>query len=668
MPNRLIHETSPYLLQHAHNPVNWEPWSPEAFQRAAQENKLVIISIGYSACHWCHVMERESFEDEQVARLMNEHFICIKVDREERPDVDQLFMDAAQLMIGRGGWPLNAFALSDGRPVYAGTYFPKIAWMGLLRELSFGYKKQPEKYDEYADKLIAGIKGMSVIPGVENDTAFSSDDLEEAFFSISQQIDKTYGGRGRAPKFPMPHNWLFLLRYHHATGIMEALESTLLTLDKMAEGGIYDQLGGGFARYATDQQWKVPHFEKMLYDNVQLISLYSEAYLITHKELYKKVVYETIAFLERELMSPEGAFYCALDADSEGIEGKFYIWTAEETERVCGTDAQIIKDHFGIEGEAYWENGENILLIAESVATLALKYAKTEKEIEAIIRLNRDKMLEARNTRIKPGLDHKILLSWNALAINGLLNAYKVFRESSFLALATKTFGFIRTQMIHNSELFHSFQNGAAKIPGFLEDYCFYIEALFNLYQVSFDEGLLAESEILIENIISKFGDPASGFFWFTSEENNELAARKIETGDNVIPSPNSVMAHMLHQAGILLDKQEYTQRSEKMLGAMISNIREQASFFSNWAILLGYKTTPFYEVAFTGEKAQDNAGDFEQQFHPNKIVAASKASDSNLSILKGKFIPGKSFIYICENSACLKPVEQVEEAWMLMR
>jgi uncharacterized protein len=666
MSNNLIHETSPYLLQHAHNPVNWEPWSEEAFNKAKLENKLLIISIGYSACHWCHVMERESFEDEQVAKLMNDNFICIKVDREERPDVDQLFMDAAQLMIGRGGWPLNAFALPDGRPVYAGTYFPKIAWMGLLRELSFGYKKQPEKYREYADKLIKGISGLSLISNNKKEIEYSPDDIEEAYLGIIQQVDRTYGGRGRAPKFPMPHNWLFLLRYSYNTGNKEALDLTLLTLDKMALGGIYDQLGGGFSRYATDQQWKIPHFEKMLYDNVQLISLYSEAYLITHNELYKKIVYETISFLKDELMSPEGAFYCALDADSEGVEGKYYVWQESEINSLENTNIALVKEYFGIGKEAYWEHGNNILVVAELVSSLADKYNLPEAAIVSMIDDAKEKLLQQRKSRIRPGLDNKILLSWNALAIKGLIDAYKVFDDAEFLSAASKILSFIRDEMTADGQLYHSYQNGRPKIKGFLEDYAFYIEALISWYQVSFEEDAITKAKELTDYVIKQFSDHESGFFWFTSSTNNELATRKIETSDNVTPSANSVMAHNLHSLGILLDDKSYRSRCDLMLKSMISNISEQAAYFSNWAILLSYKIYPYFEISFTGTDAKANLLAFEKSFIPGKVIAGTTNAESAIPALKDKMVADKSYIYICENFTCQKPVGTVAEALAL--
>ncbi len=685
MANSLIHETSPYLLQHAHNPVNWQPWSEKAFKTAVSENKLVIVSIGYSACHWCHVMEHESFEDEQVARLMNSHFICIKVDREERPDIDQFFMDAAQLMIGRGGWPLNAVALPDGRPVYAGTYFPKTSWMGLLNEISVGYKKQPEKYLEYAAKLVAGIKGLSVIklpPGgvgfrQAQPPAFNLADLEEAYSVFSSQFDRKNGGRGRAPKFPMPDNWQFTLRYYYLTKNEAALQQTLTTLDKMALGGIYDQLGGGFARYATDAEWKIPHFEKMLYDNAQLIALYSTAYTITKKELYKTIVYETIEFINRELKSPLGGFYCAIDADSEGIEGKFYVWTSEEVKRIVGTvHFPLVKDFFGIDNEALWEEGQNILLVAATPESLAEKYKLPLEECLSIIVIAKQKLFEERNKRTRPGTDNKILLSWNALMIKGLIDAWLAFNEPSFLELATANLIFIRKELARDGKLFHSYSagqgghtipTGKASIPGFLEDYAIYISALLAYYQAVLDESSLREARNLIEFVTTNFQDEESGFFWFTSKENNELAARKIETGDNVISSPNSVMAHNLFVAGKLFSNDEYNAMSEKMLLAMVPNILEQPAYYSNWAILLANNLPSFYEVVFTGEKAKKNLSDFSKNYIPNKIVAGTEGPGSDLPLLQNKYVAGKSLIYVCENFTCQKPVETVEEAMRII-
>jgi uncharacterized protein YyaL (SSP411 family) len=667
--NRLIHEGSPYLLQHAHNPVDWYPWGEEAFTKAQQENKLIIISIGYSSCHWCHVMERESFEDAVIAKTMNDNYVCVKVDREERPDVDQLYMDAANLMIGRGGWPLNAFALPDGRPVYAGTYFPKNQWTGLLRELAFGYKKTPEKYIEYAEKLIAGIKTLNLVEVPAEQPAFSQELLKEVYVSFLQQQDNVYGGRGRAPKFPMPDNYFFLLRYYHITKDENCLKHIQLTLDKMAMGGIYDQIGGGFARYSTDGQWKVPHFEKMLYDNAQLIGLYSEAYQLTHKPLYKHVVYQTIEFIQRELYTSEGAFYCALDADSEGEEGKFYVWTEDEFDKVIsGQHQELLREYFAIGAEGYWEEGRNILVAAKEPSILAQQYGIPEEEVISIIREAEAKLLAERDKRIRPGLDDKIILSWNALMMQGLIKAHKVFGEKSFLDLAKTNLDFIFERFFINGQLYHSYKNGKTSIPAFLEDYAQLIQALIAYYQVSFDEKLLFKANELTGNVIKHFSDTNSPMFWFTSDTDTELVARKIDTTDNVIASPNSVMANNTYLLSKLLDRQDYKDKATAMLKVMIPKLSEYGPFYANWGVLQCYMTGLFHEVGITGTDACAKAMELEQVYIPNKVVFGTENNASDLPLLKDKAASGKSMIYVCEEGICHQPVATVKEALQQMQ
>ncbi|MGZ5242862.1 MAG: thioredoxin domain-containing protein [Bacteroidia bacterium] len=662
--NRLAQETSPYLLQHANNPVDWYPWGEEAFQKAKDENKLLIISIGYSACHWCHVMEHESFEDEQIAKLMNAFYVCVKVDREERPDVDALYMDAANIMIGRGGWPLNAFAMPDGRPVYAGTYFPKAQWSGLLREIAGGYRRGPDKYIAYAEKLIKGIEGLSTIVQPQEETKFNLDELKSAFWGFTQHFDRTNGGRGRAPKFPMPDNYLFLLRYAHATGDKDALNQVYLTLDKMAKGGIYDQIGGGFARYSTDAVWLVPHFEKMLYDNAQLVSLYAEAWQVSKNPLYKVIVYQTIAFVKRELTSPEGAFYSALDADSEGEEGKFYVWKAEEFERFVGNEnADLLKEYFGIGEAGFWEHENNILIQAKPIAELAVKYSLSEDETNKIIKEASEKLLAAREKRIRPGLDNKILLSWNMLMLKGLLDAYKVFDEPEFLQMAEKAFGYLQQTLLKEAQLYRTVKNGAPAIPAFLEDYALYIQFVLQWYQHSFDEKHLLEAKKLTEFVIAEFSDEKSGMFYFTSKASKDLAARKIETTDNVIASPNSIMAHNLFVLGLYFGDETHINRSEKMLAAVMPQITEYAPFYSNWTTLLCYKATPFYEVAIVGKNALEQKHLLERTYMPNKILAGSSDGNSTLPLLQNRFIEGKTMIYVCQNRTCNLPVENAAQA-----
>ncbi|MEM9022916.1 MAG: thioredoxin domain-containing protein, partial [Bacteroidota bacterium] len=455
--NRLVDETSPYLLQHAHNPVNWYPWGDEALDKAKAENKLLLISIGYSACHWCHVMEHESFEDTAVAAFMNEHFVCIKVDREERPDIDQIYMDAVQLLTQRGGWPLNCFALPDGKPFFGGTYFPKKQWLNVLDKVQEEYAQNPDKVTEYAERLTEGVQSTDLIAMNPEPPKFTWDGLQEAVRTWSENFDQEEGGPNRAPKFPLPNNYQFLLRYAHLTGDAALMDHVNLTLKKIAYGGIYDQVGGGFARYSTDELWKVPHFEKMLYDNGQLVSLYAEAYQATGDERYKRVVYETLAFVARELTADVGAFYSALDADSEGEEGKFYIWSKAELEELLGSDYALVADYYNINQKGFWEHGNYILLRDRDDAAIAAEHELTTEALTERIERAKATLLEARAKRVRPGLDDKSLTSWNAIMLKGYVDAYQVFREPRFLEAALRNARFLtEVQRREDGGLWHS--------------------------------------------------------------------------------------------------------------------------------------------------------------------------------------------------------------------
>ncbi|HVV54870.1 MAG TPA: thioredoxin domain-containing protein, partial [Mucilaginibacter sp.] len=447
--NRLANSSSPYLLQHARNPVDWYPWGPEALQKAKDENKLIIVSIGYSACHWCHVMEHESFEDEKVAAVMNEYFVCIKVDREERPDVDQVYMSALQLMTGRGGWPLNCICLPDQRPVYGGTYFRKNDWVSLLFNLADFYKNKPAEAEEYAARLTEGVRQYESVTLIDTRKEYNRADLELIVRNWERYFDNTEGGIGSAPKFPMPNNWLFLMRYAHLMEDENVARQVKLTLHKMAFGGIYDHIGGGFARYSVDGRWHVPHFEKMLYDNAQLLALYAEAGIWDYDPLYPQTADEIVAFVQRELTSPGGGFYSALDADSEGVEGKFYTFTRNEIELVLGADADLFCTSYHITEEGNWEEeGTNVLFRKESDEQLAKAMGLGIDDLLSKIRDAKAKVFEARSKRVRPGLDHKILASWNGLMLKGLCEAYRVFGKAEYLELALKNAGFIWNNMI----------------------------------------------------------------------------------------------------------------------------------------------------------------------------------------------------------------------------
>lgn len=661
--NRLINESSPYLLQHAHNPVDWHPWGDEAFEKAKSENKLVLISIGYSACHWCHVMERESFEDDSVAAIMNKYFINIKVDREERPDVDQIYMSAVQLMTGSGGWPLNCFALPDGRPVYGGTYFQQKQWLNLLESLNETWLQEPEKFQEYASRLTAGVQQSELIDLVEDENPFSADTLHTLVEKWTKSFDNRDGGPNRAPKFMLPNNYSFLMHYAHATD-NEAVENHVkLTLQKMAFGGLFDQAGGGFARYSVDMIWKVPHFEKMLYDNAQLISLYSEGYKKYKDPLYKHTVYQTIEWLNREMTDETGAFYSALDADSEGEEGKFYVWKKEELKTLFADDFGFIQDLYSIDQLGLWEHDNYILMRSQTDEVLMNKHNLSESDLRAKIDEVNSKLLKERSKRIRPGLDDKTLTSWNAMTISGLCDAYSAFGEKQFLDIALKNADFIlKNQKRSDGGLNHVYKAGKSSINGYLEDYCFTIEAFIDLYQVTFDERWLTEAGKLADYTIEHFLDESSGMFFFTSNIDPPLIARKTEVNDNVIPASNSSMAKALFKLGHITFNEDYLNRAAQMLRNVQPHMAGYGPGFSNWAQLLLFEIYPFYEIVITGSNSKKLGSEFRQNYLPNRILMGAEKS-STLPMFESRFFEGETTIFVCVNKACQMPVNNVESA-----
>ncbi|MFT6210085.1 MAG: hypothetical protein ACJATE_000688 [Bacteroidia bacterium] len=666
--NALINETSPYLLQHAHNPVNWMAWNDESLAKAKAEQKPILVSIGYSACHWCHVMEHESFEDSTVAAYMNEHFICIKVDREERPDVDQVYMNAVQLMTGRGGWPLNCFALPDGRPLYGGTYFPKEQWMDVMAKVSGIWQNDREKALEYATNLTKGVSESELIQRNTAEAKFTKEALSSFVETWKTQVDNKEGGPNRAPKFPLPNNYEFLLRYATLEQDEFMLKHVDLTLEKMAFGGIYDQAGGGFARYSTDELWKAPHFEKMLYDNGQLVSLYSEAYQATKNPLYKEIVDQTLEFIERELTSKEGAFYSALDADSEGEEGKFYVWKKDELQTLLGDDFDWVKDYYNINAKGLWEHGNYILLRKDGDEEFAKKQGWEVSELKKKVKGVNALLLQERSTRIRPGLDDKQLTSWNALMLKGYADAYRVFGTKEYLNAALKNAEFIlKTQKQKDGALWHNHKEGRSTINGFLEDYCFTIEAFISLYQATFDRKWLDEADALAAYSIEHFHDSESGMFFFNSNSDPKLIARKMELTDNVIPSSNSSIAKGLFYLGHYLDKKEYLDISEQMLNNVAANVGQGPGWYSNWLELMLHHTNSFYEVAIVGKDAEDKRSEMEQHYHPNKILIGGEKEDG-LPLLENKLVKGDTRIYVCVDKACQLPVSEVNEALKQLR
>lgn len=662
-PNRLIDAASPYLLQHAYNPVDWYPWGPEALEKARRENKLLIISIGYAACHWCHVMERESFEDPAVAALMNKHFIAIKVDREERPDIDQIYMNACQLLTGRGGWPLNAIALPDGRPVFAGTYFPKENWIRLLNQIRNYVLEEPEEAEKQAQALTSGIRTSEVVRFNTEQPEFARTTLDDIFIRWKTTLDFELGGQSRAPKFPLPIGYRFLLRYHFLSGNTTALEAVSVTLDNMARGGIYDQIGGGFARYSTDKRWFVPHFEKMLYDNAQLVSLYSYAFQVTGDSLYCKTVYETIEFVQRELASAQGGFYSSLDADSEGQEGKFYIWTKNELDRILGEDADMICDYFGVTPKGNWEHGNNILTAHTPDPVFADRYSMDLDELRTRLATAKRLLLLEREKRIRPGLDDKILTSWNALMIVGCVDAYRVFGEERFLDMALRNARFlIIHQLSDDGRLNRSYQNGSSSINGFLDDYAFTIQAFIALYQATFDESWLHTAEKLTQYALKHFHDPASRMLFYTSDIDPELIARKLEVSDNVIPSSNSQMARNLYALGEYLYNPEYSETAIRMLNNVAHDLIGGGPYYANWGILYAQFATPAYELAIVGPECIRRRREFDQYYLPHVLFIGAE-NDGTLPLLAHKSVKDQTTIYVCRNRSCNLPVTETSQA-----
>jgi uncharacterized protein YyaL (SSP411 family) len=659
--NRLVKENSPYLLQHAHNPVDWYPWGEEALQKAKKENKVILVSIGYAACHWCHVMERESFENEEIAKIMNEFFVCIKVDREERPDIDQIYMDAVQLMTGSGGWPLNCFAMPDGKPFFGGTYFRPNDWHRVLQGIQNAWLNEPEKVEKVAGQIAEGVRVNELIQVRTELKQFKNDDLNSGYTSWQKEFDNVEGGNNRAPKFPLPNSLQFLLRYYHATKDQSALDHVVLTLDKMAAGGIYDQIGGGFARYSVDEIWKVPHFEKMLYDNAQLVSLYSEAYSLTKIPDYKRVVEETLAFVDRELSLDNGGFYSSLDADSEGVEGKFYVWEKPEIEKVLGKDADWFCEYFGVSEKANWEEG-NILMISASKEELAGKLDVSVNEFEEKLKNASQNLLNVREKRIRPGLDDKALTSWNSLMIKAYVDAYKATGEEAYLERAEKAITFIESNLLKGEmHLYRNYKDGISKINGFLDDYSFTIEAYIALYQASFKEDYLFKADQLVQQVMVHFFDEKSGMFFYTSDEDPDLIARKMELLDNVIPSSNSSMAKSLYLLGIYLENDAYVDRSKQMLANVYERMKKVPSYHSNWGQLFFWLTNTTYEVVVVGGDAVIQKHKIESLFLPNVLIAGS-ISNSDLPLLKNRYVPNQTTFYLCKNRTCKIPVTSVEE------
>ena len=660
MANQLQFENSPYLKQHAHNPVDWMPWGPEALKKAKDENKLIIVSIGYSACHWCHVMERESFENSAIAQTMNRFFVSVKIDREERPDIDQVYMLAVQLMTNAGGWPLNCICLPDGRPIYGGTYFKPHDWQNILLQIAQMWAEKPEVAFDYAEKLNNGIQRAEKLPILPIPEQYTIDDLNEIITPWTETFDKKDGGYQRAPKFPLPNNWLFFLKYGVLSDDREILDHVHFTLKKIGSGGIYDQIGGGFARYSVDHYWHIPHFEKMLYDNGQLLSLYAEAYQQSQDPFYKRIIEETIDWAEREMLAPNHGFYSALDADSEGIEGKYYSFSKAEFDCVLGDDTPLLGQYFNITEAGNWEEEKtNIPICAINADQLATKVNMSADEWADFLKISKKKLYDYREKRERPGLDHKQLTSWNALFLKGLIDAYHSLGNNHFLELALNNAEFICTHLIQDDlQLLHQPKDNNRIIEGFLDDYAFTIEAFIALYEATFELNWLTKARQLADKAIALFYDGSQKTFYYTSSQAEELIARKSEIMDNVIPSSSSTMARQLKRLGLLFDDENYIAITDQLLANVFPQIKTYGSAYSNWAILLLEEIYGINEIALTGDKAMAFKNELGKYYIPNKIVLGG--TEENLPLLEHR-VGKETKAYLCKNRTCSLPQDSIQ-------
>ena len=670
MSNRLENETSPYLLQHAHNPVDWFPWGDEALQKAKKENKPILISIGYAACHWCHVMEKESFENEETAAIMNENFINIKIDREERPDLDNIYMDAVQTMTGSGGWPLNVFLTPEKKPFFGGTYFPprrafnRSSWPEVLVAVSNAFREKRDEIDKQAESLTARLLASNSLGDqrLTSGTDISKEKMDELFENLMKSADKAWGGFGKAPKFPQTFSIQFLLRYYNVTKNRDALNQACLSLDKMIQGGIYDQLGGGFARYSTDSEWLVPHFEKMLYDNALLVSVLAEAYQVTKNERYREVIDQTIGFVKREMMNPLGGFYSALDADSESEEGKFYVWKFNEVVKLVA-NAEIFSQFLDITQGGNWE-GKNILRVKTPAAEFARAKNISIEELRSVIENGRSVLFSERQKRIRPALDDKIILSWNALMNVALSKAFAATGNDEYRDLAMNNMEFLTTHFKNKSnEYFHrTWKNNQAKNFACLDDYAFLVQALLHLQEITGEVDWMFKAKDITEYVMKNFYEEETDFFVFTDSRQNDLIFRKKEVYDGATPSGNATMANNICRLSILLNIPEWKTRAERMVSSLSNVIVRYPTSFGVWAMLLAEIVDGIKEVVVVGGGASILAKRLLAEYIPHKIFMVSETGKEQLPLLTGKTPIDKPLIYLCREYSCLKPVTDVKQ------
>ncbi len=668
--NHLINESSPYLLQHSHNPVNWFPWSDEAIAKAKRDDKPILVSIGYAACHWCHVMEHESFENEDVAAFMNENFINIKIDREERPDLDNIYMESVQIMSGSGGWPLNVFLTPDLKPFYGGTYFPprpsynRPSWINLLNGISKAWKEKKSELINQSNDLTEMMQGRNELLNKYQAKTSNEKISPLAFENLKTQFDKIEGGIGGAPKFPGTFCLNFLMHHYFFTKDESALRHVTLSLDKMMNGGIYDQIGGGFSRYSTDDKWLVPHFEKMLYDNALLVSTYADAYKLTSDKNYLIVIDETLEFVNRELKNSEGGFYSSLDADSEGVEGKFYVWGKKEIENCLKDEAEIFCEYLNVTDKGNWEE-KNILNITESIEDFSVRKKIKESDLRNLISSGKKKLLDERTKRIRPALDDKIILSWNAFMISAFSNASKATGNKKYCETAIESLKFLFEKFKdekHQGAFHHNYKNGIATNPAFLDDYASLIKACIDVYELTFNVVWLEKASELLQYVIEHFFDSKEPLFFFTPDWQKDVVVRKKEYFDNATPSGNSMMTENLYKLGLYFDNAGWLEMSFQMY-SKVQNIAEQfSSSFGNWLVGLTAHDFGFNEIAVTGKNSKTESEKILAKFLPLNIIASSEFQETRLPILNDKNFSDKTYFYLCRNFACEQPTFSVEE------
>ena len=667
--NNLIHETSPYLLQHAQNPVDWYGWNDEALKKAKDENKPIFLSVGYSSCHWCHVMAHESFENEDVAKFMNENFVNIKVDREERPDIDDIYQKVCQIATGQGGWPLSIFLTPDQKPFYVGTYFPVLDSYGrpgfgsICRQLSQAWKEKPKDIEKSAENFLDALHKTETarIPSKLERTI-----LDEAAMNLFQLGDPTYGGFGSAPKFPNAANISFLFRYAKLSGLSKFNEFALKTLNKMAKGGIFDQIGGGFHRYSTDTKWLVPHFEKMLYDNALMPINYAEAYQITKDPFYRNVLEQTLDFVLREMTSPEGGFYSAYDADSEGVEGKFYVWTKKEIKEILEDDADLFCLYFDVTDGGNWE-GNNILCNNLNISTVAFNFGINEQKVREILKSCSEKLLKVRSMRIHPGLDDKILVSWNSLMITAFAKGYRVTNDVKYLNAAKTCISFIKNNLFTDGKLLRTYKNGTVKIDGYLEDYSYFVNALLDIFEIEPESKYLNLSLKLGHHLVDHFWDSQNSSFFMTSDDHEKLIIRPKSNYDLSLPSGNSVSAFVMLRLYHMSQEQVFLEIATKIMESQAQMAAENPFGF-------GYLLNTIYtyfqkpvEITVINSENTDLCDFLLTNYLPNSFIVTIQKPEQLKHLSEYPFFTGKTFesktsVFVCKNFTCSLPLHTIDE------